>query len=167
MWKPVIGSITPQGTGRHMVQLEYGIASIVRELFMHGRNDKLRRSDACRKVARGDTRDERTGYIAARYAAATWFGVAATCLVAWLLVAFISRMAFGVGGFDNEGVQVAIRILTGLIICSMILVGIIVAKSPGRYVVNGKSSYVARKFGPYPIDFWIGVLIGVVAAAAL
>jgi hypothetical protein len=74
---------------------------------------------------------------------------------------------FGVAGFDSLGTQMTIRVLNGLTIGSMILVAVIVVKSPGRYRFVGKVTYMSRKFGPNFVDFWIGVLVGVVAAITL
>lgn len=150
--------------GGTVILLEYGIAVLVRRplsrLDDHGRQ-------ACHAVAHGEHEDDKSGYDAGRYAAVTWFAVAALSLLLWLLVAFTARLGFGVSGFDSFGVQLAIRVLTGIIIGSMILVGVIVARSPGRYRVGGKVSYISRRFGPSFVDFWVGMLVGVLAAIAL
>lgn len=147
-----------------MPLFEYGIAVLARSMFDRQRTSGL---EACRTVARGDRGDARTGCVAGKYAAITWFIVAGVSLIAWMVVAVTARVAFGVSGFHSTGVQIMIRALTGLIVGSMILVGIVVSKAPGRYNVNGCSTYVERRFGPSPIDFWIGVAIAVAAALSL
>jgi hypothetical protein len=151
-----------------MGQLEYRVPVLVRERVLPARSPqaKLRR-DACREVGENRLGDLKSGFAAARYATFTWVVVALVSLVVWLAAVMIARYAFGLAGFDSLGAQVPIRCLFGIALASMAMAGFTMIKSPGVYMVQGKATYMARRFGPHPMDFWIAIVVGVIAALAL
>lgn len=151
-----------------MRRLEYSAPVLLRESIFPARSSAgIHRRDASRKVADSNSSDLREGFEAARYATVTWIGIAAASLVLWLISLMVFRYAFSLSVFNGLGAQIVIRSFFGIALGSMILAGITMIKSPGLYVIKGKSTYIARRFGPHPLDFWLGVLVGAIAALAL
>lgn len=152
-----------------MLLVEYRLAVLMRGLpfvprVLRGRSDEAK---ACRDLGDGRVQDARAAFRGARYAFGAWWVASLVFLTVWAASMVTVRYGFELGTFRSLPVQVAGRGLFGLVLTAMVISGLIVLKSPGRYLLQGRAIFVPRKFGPSRTDIWLALAVGAIAAATL
>jgi uncharacterized membrane protein YidH (DUF202 family) len=149
--------------------LEYKLAYAIRgsRMWPHSRPGRADAKAGCAALGAGQLQDAKSTFDAAGYAFVAWFGTTCALLAAWIALITTVRYGFGLDAIRSTTVQVSSRCVFGLAIAAMAISGLIIVKTPGRYVIHGRVSYEPRRFGPHSTDFWLGAAIGALAGLTL